>query len=99
MKKTLFLLCAALSLFAGSALALGIIPEGDGITMAQPSAPPVVACPVMAVAPPLSERWCPSPSVDGGTLISYTTMSSLGIMPEPSPVAHDTGDPTDSIRA
>lgn len=61
MKKTLLLLSVALSLFAGSAFAAGVIPNGDGISMAQPRAPPVIDIPVLATAPalvPLDERTC-----------------------------------------
>lgn len=100
MKKTLLLLvCSAMTLFAGGAFATEIIPNGDGITMAQPSAPPVVGSSLMAAAPPLSERMCPAAQKDRLTYAYVETMSGTGITAEPSPVAYDTGDPTDTIRA
>ena len=100
MKKTLLLLSAALSLFAGGAFAAGVIPTGDGISMAQPSAPPVMgSLPLMAAAPPLSERLCPAPSLSPLTYAVEKTLIGTGIAPEPSPVAYDTGDPTDTIKS
>jgi hypothetical protein len=93
MKKTLLLLCAALSLFAGSAFAMGVEPNGDGIVMAQPSAPPVMGSPMMAAAPPLSERLCPQPSLIYAYMTSDKLSTGSGHNASASPVAYDTGDP------
>lgn len=91
MKRVLLLLCMALSLFSGIAVADQVV-SSPGVVTAQPSPQPDMGSPLMAAAPPLTERICPE-------VIGCATMNP-GYTPQPTTVAradtighYDTADP------
>ena len=98
MKRVLLLLCMALSLFSGIAVADQVV-SGPGVVTAQPSPQPETGSPLMAAAPPLTERICPAASLDTVSETNYASLIGTGIAAAPSPVAYDTGDPKVSTQA
>lgn len=98
MKKLFFLLCMALSLFSGIAVADQVV-SSPGVVTAQPSPQPDTGSPLMAAAPPLTERICPAAKEDRVTMVAYTSLIGTGIAAVPSPVAYDTGDPKAGTQA
>lgn len=98
MKRVLLLLCMALSLFSGIAVADQVV-SSPGVVTAQPSPQPDTGSPLMAAAPPLTERICPAASLGTVTETSYASMVGAGIAAAPSPVAYDTGDPRGHTQA